>query len=90
MMRTRRSTILSNTDTVLEDLGPAKPYTISVRDTSNIKGRGTVVPRLAAFLGLTHYVQALAGMMQASIPHIPQLAQQTMPPHPGTQLAPEQ
>ncbi|RWW20982.1 hypothetical protein GW17_00014878 [Ensete ventricosum] len=47
MMRARRSTILSNTDTVLEDLGPAKPYTISVRDTSGIKGRGTVVPRLA-------------------------------------------
>ncbi|RWV80372.1 hypothetical protein GW17_00058367, partial [Ensete ventricosum] len=33
-----------------------------------------------AFLGLAHQVQALTGMIQAIIHHIPQLAQTTAPP----------
>ncbi|RZS01268.1 hypothetical protein BHM03_00031091 [Ensete ventricosum] len=33
-----------------------------------------------AFLGLSHEVQALTGMIQAIIPHIPQLTQTMAPP----------
>ncbi|RRT31277.1 hypothetical protein B296_00050220 [Ensete ventricosum] len=35
-----------------------------------------------AFFGLAHKVQALTGMIQAIIPHIPQLASTTAPPQP--------
>ncbi|RWV77878.1 hypothetical protein GW17_00061237 [Ensete ventricosum] len=38
------------------------------------------------FLGLSHQVQALSGMMLAIIPHIPQLTQMLAPP----QLEPQQ
>ncbi|RWW86007.1 hypothetical protein BHE74_00005263 [Ensete ventricosum] len=43
-----------------------------------------------AFLGLSHEVQALTGMIQAIIPHIPQLTQTMAPPQsePHTQPKP--
>ncbi|RZS23990.1 hypothetical protein BHM03_00057008 [Ensete ventricosum] len=51
---------------------------------------GPSVVMVEAFLGLTHQVQAMVGIMQANIPHIPQLVQQTMPLEPITQPAPQQ
>ncbi|RRT74105.1 hypothetical protein B296_00032690 [Ensete ventricosum] len=41
-----------------------------------------------AFLKLAHQVQALTGMIQAIIPHIPQLAQTTAPPQSEPQWPP--